>query len=596
MKTLASKLAYFIRGRARKNLKALLGYIVFLIVMIIVYALLFRHFMWRFEGREYSLIGGIYWTITAMTTLGFGDITFHTDGGHIYSMIVTLSGVFFMLIVLPFGAIRLFVAPWMEERLRYKPPLELPVGTQGHVVLCGWDSVTRTLADNLQAAGIEYVTIESDYQRVVQLDEEGVSVIYGIPTDAQVLTRARVDKAQALVANMSDTDNANLMLTTRSLCNTPVVTMVTEAERVDLMQAAGATQTVALREILGGYLAVRATTRGAMSHVVDSLGDLLFAEIPAHGTPLCGQTLTEARLRSQTGVSVIGIWKRGRFTLPRPDTRITDEMVLVLVGEKRHLEILERLIGESSTDDLVIVLGYGTVGRAAAGFLADNNVDYVLVDKDFEQIQPVNVCARPPSPSSGSEATGDATGRRVAAEMAGGLLPASHVVLGDASRRATLIEAGIREAHGLIVTTNDDGVNVFLTLACRQLNPHIRIVARANREENVSEIYAAGADFVVSHSSVGANILTNIIEGRKTVFLTEGVHIFWRPVPPELNGVTLAQTHVRAATGATVIAVQTGDSDPDLRVGPDTVLNTGSTLLMVGSPESETAFSKRYRV
>ncbi len=500
--------------------------------------------------------------------------------------------------------------------------------TQGHVVLCGWDSVTRTLAANLKATGVEYVTIESDYQRVMRLDEEGVRVVYGIPTDARVLERVRVEQALALVANMSDTDNTNLLLTTRSICDTPVVTVVTEAERADLMQSAGASHTVSLREILGGYLAVRATTRGAMSHVVDSLGDLLFAEIPAHGTPFCGQTLTEARLRSRTGVSVIGIWERGRFTLPRPDTRITDGMVLVLVGERENLETLEQLIGESSGDDLVIVLGYGTVGRAAAGFLADHKVHYVLVDKDFEQIRPIDVCAlsvqQNPGPAGmtsvvASETAetetpvGEASAENVGstaedtvARIGGGdptqpletaaSLPASRVVLGDASRKATLLEAGIREARGLIITTNDDGVNVFLTLAGRQLNPHIRIVARANREENVSELYAAGADFVVSHSSVGASILTNIIEGRKTVFLTEGVHIFWRPVPPELDGVTLAQAHLRATTGATVIAVQTGDADPNLRIGPDTVLRAESTLLMVGSPESETTFSERYRL
>ena len=57
----------------------------------------------------------------------------------------------------------------------------------------------------------------------------------------------------------------------------------TEAERADLMQSAGASHTVSLREILapGG----RATTRGAMSHVVDSW-ESLFAEIPPTATVL----------------------------------------------------------------------------------------------------------------------------------------------------------------------------------------------------------------------------------------------------------------------------------------------------------------------
>ncbi len=581
LKTLAAELAYFFRGRTRKNLRALLFYVAFLAVLVIAYAILFRYLMWRLEGREYSLITGLYWTITAMTTLGYGDITFHTESGHIFSMIVTLSGVLFLLVILPFAAISLLIGPWMEERLRFRPRLSLPDGTRDHVIICGWDSVTRTVARNLQAAGVSCFTVEGDYQQVVRLDEEGIQVVYGVATDAEVLERVKVKQARALVANLSDTDNANLVLTVRSLCETPVLALVTEAERVGLIEAAGADQAMALKDTLGGYLAVRATTYGAMSHVVDSLGDLLFAEIPAHGTLFTGLTLAEAAIRDKTGASVIGIWERGRFTLPTPETRVAAGMVLLLVGTRSSLESLENTLGERSGDDLVIVLGYGTVGRSAAEYLVRNKVPHILVDKEFAQTKPVDMCASVDTAPIAT-ATVDAP-------------PVKRVVEGDATRRATLEEARIGEAMGTIVTTNDDGTNVFLTLACRQINPHIRIVARANREENVSEIYAAGADFVVSYSSIGASILTNAIEGRKTVFLTEGVHIFWRAVPESLIGLDLAHSQIRALTGATVIAVQDADSRPDLAVGPQTVLREGTTLLMVGSPGSETAFSERFR-
>ena len=91
MKTIASELAYFLRGRARQNLKVLILYGIFLAALILVYATLFRYLMWHLEGREFTLIAGIYWVITVMTTLGFGDITFQSDPGYVFATMVTIS-------------------------------------------------------------------------------------------------------------------------------------------------------------------------------------------------------------------------------------------------------------------------------------------------------------------------------------------------------------------------------------------------------------------------------------------------------------------------------------------------------------------------
>jgi hypothetical protein len=55
-----------------------------------------------YEGRQYSWVTGFYWTLTTMSTLGFGDITFHSDAGRLFSVVVLLSGIVFLLVMLPF--------------------------------------------------------------------------------------------------------------------------------------------------------------------------------------------------------------------------------------------------------------------------------------------------------------------------------------------------------------------------------------------------------------------------------------------------------------------------------------------------------------
>ena len=69
-----------------------------LIAIIITCSILF-HVLMSYEGREYSWITGFYGTLTVMPTLGFGDITFKTDLGLIFSIIVLLTGSVYLLVM-----------------------------------------------------------------------------------------------------------------------------------------------------------------------------------------------------------------------------------------------------------------------------------------------------------------------------------------------------------------------------------------------------------------------------------------------------------------------------------------------------------------
>lgn len=560
MKSIASELAYFLRGRARANLKYLAGYLVFLAALILIYALLFQYFMWTLEGREFSLIAGIYWAITVMTTLGFGDITFHSDPGYIFAAVVTISGVIFLLIILPFGLISLFLAPWIEERLRYRPTSVLADSTAGHVLIFGVDEITLTFSRKLRNSRIPFVFVTSDIDEAQQLEENGTRVVCGSPTDPEVLEAAQIGTARYVVANLSDPENANLCLTIRARHATPIVATVSEASHAELLRLAGADQAVPLHRTLGRYLATRATTQGALAHVLDSFGGLLIAEIPVHGTPFAGQTLAEAQVRQRTGLAVIGLWKRGNFTTPGADTLLEEKALMVLAGTREQLNLLENLTGEQAKDDLVFILGHGRIGCAAAAFLDRRPVPFILVDRDENPF-----CEE-------------------------------HVpIYGDATSRHVLEKAGAGEAKGLIVTTNDDSTNIFLTLASRHRHPRIRIVARANSDENVPQLYAAGADFVVSHASVGASILLNIIESKTSAFLTEGINVFRRSLPPQLSGRTVADSQIRPRTGCSIVALEPPDGSEVLVVPPpETILEAGMVLLLIGSPEQEEQFSQNF--
>ena len=65
----------------------------------------------------------------------------------------------------------------------------------------------------------------------------------------------------------------------------------------------------------------------------------------------------------------------------------------------------------------------------------------------------------------------------------------------------------------MLLTTNDDAMNIYLAVFCRKLNPDLRIVSRITHERNVEAIHRAGADFVLSYTSLGVESIMSLVNG-----------------------------------------------------------------------------------
>src|SRR5688572_28259394 len=205
MKFSSSQLAYLIRNReARGNLRTLLKYVLTLLTLITLYAVVFHLIKVRVEGEAHSWITGFYWTLVVMTTLGFGDIIFTSDIGRLFSIVVLLSGVFLLLVMLPFMFISLFYAPWLEARVRLRAPRELPEDTTGHVILTEYDAIATGLVERFRTEQIPYYVIEPDPAKAAAMISEGISVISGENDSIATYRKIRATRARLLLANCED--------------------------------------------------------------------------------------------------------------------------------------------------------------------------------------------------------------------------------------------------------------------------------------------------------------------------------------------------------------------------------------------------------
>jgi Trk K+ transport system NAD-binding subunit len=171
---------------------------------------------------------------------------------------------------------------------------------------------------------------------------------------------------------------------------------------------------------------------------------------------------------------------------------------------------------------------------------------------------------------------------------------ADELFIGDAADLELLMGAGLADAPSVLLTTNDDAMNIYLAVYCRRLNPELRVISRITHERNIEAIHRAGADFVLSYPSLGAESVMSLLQHRESVIMGEGFDLFYIPVPAVLAGQALATSHIRARTGLNVLALRLPNGNV-VPVTAETILEPDCELVMLGSEPQRRDFTEEFR-
>jgi voltage-gated potassium channel len=233
--------------------------------------------------------------------------------------------------------------------------------------------------------------------------------------------------------------------------------------------------------------------------------------------------------------------------------------------EKKRRRMIDQL------SQHIIVCGYGRVGRQAVEEFRHAEASYVVLD--FSE-----------------DALAHARDREIP------------FIKGNGAVDEDLERAGIDRARGLIVASDDDADNLYITLSAKARRAELTVIARASSEDAERKLMLAGADRVVTPYTTAGRVMANLmIKPQVTSYLS----LLTSPSEDAMSfeeiavrstcsavGKTIGELDISTRTGAYVVAVRKRDGSLEVRPSRDTMLEEDDVIVGIGSPDEITRLER----
>lgn len=531
-------------------------------MLIGLYTYIFHSLYPLLENNPISWVSSLLFVAESMTTVGYGELLpFSNDLTKLLAIQIMLSGVIMIFIVVP-----LLLAPFLTTLLAPTPPRRTPHPLKGHIVVIGYEELTRSLIESLTISDHDIVIIEQDKAVALEIAarfRRRAYVIWGDYTDPATWLQAHIPHASFIVICKDERITANIVLGIREMAQGKILAVVDKLSFDRYLRYAGAEYVLSPKHATGRILARHAVLNPSGDASLDIPGidrmsinlsdhmerELRLINIPVvAGCRAAGKTIQELDLFKRYGVLVLFIWKSGTFNPdPQGSDLVDNTTSLFLFGSADAVAaaIKEEFDAGGQAEALAVVAGFGDVGAAAYHELQSAGISCIVVD---------------------------AKGHGVSE------------VVGNAENEEVLKQAKIGEAQFCIVALNNDDVNIFTTLMARNLNPNIRILARANEPASVDKLYRAGADYVALLPTIGGQIIARILLSDTVTIildLPDGEKVVMKHVmTPSLPSVGW----LMRKSGVRIVGIEAADRSI-VAPSDDETLREGDAVIAVGKTE-----------
>lgn len=525
------------------------------------------------EGKTF--LNALWLTVITLTTVGYGDDYARSPAGRVFTILLILFGFGVVAYGLQATA-NLLVSPQIRDLRQRHRTEKLIRHLERHYIICGHgDLVDQTITyllhsvqsrrafnDETIYAPIDrflddlfgdddlghyprarafvrnvYLTFTRPFARVrtlldvvvvvtqdkayaATLRDGGFLVIEGNPTRDEILLKAGITEATAMMVMLpDDTDALLTVLTARSHNRDLYITAATVGEELEQKTLrVGANNVIQPYELSGQFLnsvTLRPTVYDFFHGILfDQSLNIQTTQITIHeGGPWNGKRIADLHLHQQFSAYALGIHQ--------PE----DNAFIVAPGESYILSPRESLILAAPTGSIAQLHQAAQSATRSRRELDWQKPHQRRSAKHAERVYTLDESAEAIATMAkhfivcGNDAVARYAARQLdperpfvvisnnAANTAHLLERGFRVVHDDPTLEATLFKAGANRALAIMISLDDEADTVLAVINARSLSKHLLITATANSNEHIRKITRAGADRVINPSSIAAQFV-----------------------------------------------------------------------------------------
>jgi voltage-gated potassium channel len=333
-----------VRRRKINKIKYAIGIIMLIVIIGIVgYMML--------EG--FSFFDALYMTVITISTVGFQEVHPMDTAGKLFTLFLIVSGLGIFLYSVSIIATSIIEGELQQYFKNYRTKSGIRK-MENHVIVCGLGRNGRQAVKELIAFKQPFIVIEQDKQVILKHQEDNIIFIEGDATIDEVLEKAGVKSAKALIATLPiDADNLFVTLTARALNKElKIISRASNDKSEKKLRVAGANNVVLPEKVGGAHMAtlvIKPDVVEFLNRIAVQEGDetnleeIVFSEVPQKYRD---KTIDELDIRKISGANIVGFkTPEGNYIInPLPNTKLILNSKLFVLGTPEQIAKMKHIL------------------------------------------------------------------------------------------------------------------------------------------------------------------------------------------------------------------------------------------------------------